>query len=399
MNFASCRMCTALVIAFFLLLMGAGPVATQDASPYDAAPRGTIPEPVPNRLQNADFECDNGGYYVAKNGRNEDILLPNGWTLLANGQVPVLSSARIYFEGPKGSCATDRKHVERISGRDSFFAASLDIETPPEPGKPFDIAIYQQVPAISGTAYSLSGWQLTLCGGSAVPNDCPGGHYMAKMLGIDPTGGTDINSPQIVWGDNRNNFVDDEGERIGWSNVRTSAMAANNLITVFARIDSPFRWHGNHGFIDALSLVQAPAAALQATTAQTGSAPGILVKLAWNGSLGSDIPTIGGSYKLLYDVQYWHPRNGVWRDLQEEHDGAGSMEFAALCTGEAYQFRVRARAEQPHGTGVWPNQRYPGVWSEPISVPIPFAGVLAPQQPQVVDRLYLPAISTAGRGC
>lgn len=399
MNSAHYRLCTVLMIAFFFLLIGAGPVATQSTQTGGTTPGGTVPGPVSNRLQNADFECDNGGYYVAKNGRNEDLLLPNGWTAAANGEVPMLSSARIYFEGPKGSCTTDRKHVERIAGRDSFFVSSLDIETPPDPGKPFDVAIYQQVPAISGTAYSLSGWQLTLCGGSAVPNDCPHGYYMAKLLGIDPSGGTDINSPQIVWSENRNNFVDDKDERIGWSNVRTSAVATNAIITVFARINSPFRWHGNHGFIDALSLVQAPIATLQVETAQTSGSPGLLATLRWNGSLGSDIPTIGGSHKLLYDVQYWHPANGDWRDLQEEYDGAGSMDFAAICTGETYQFRVRARAEQPHGTGVSPNQRYPGVWSEPVSVPVPSVATPAPTQMDADEHIYLPAVSTAGRGC
>ena len=399
MNFANCRMCAAFVIAFFLLLLGAGHGQSQgqEQTPVAGA-NGTVPGPIPNRLQNADFECDSGGYYVAKNGRGEDILLPNHWLLSANGELPILSSTRIWFEGPKGSCYTNNKNPERISGRDSVYVRSLDIETPPEPGKPFDAAIYQQVPANPGTAYSLSGWQLTLCGGSTMPNDCPAGYYMAKMLGIDPTGGTDINSPNIVWSENRSNFVDGNGERVGWSNVRTSAVAQSGIVTVFARINSPFRWHGNHGFIDALSLVEAPVASLQAITATLSSTQNLSVTLAWGGALGGDIPTIGGSFELLYDVQYWHPANGDWRDLQEDFAGAGSLNFTTRCTGAEYRFRVRARAEQPHGTGVSPNQRYPGVWSTPISVPVP-GETVAPPPLAGEERIYMPMIPTLGAGC
>jgi hypothetical protein len=316
----------------------------------------------------------------------------------ANGELPILSSTRIWFEGPKGSCYTNNKNPERISGRDSVYVRSLDIETPPEPGKPFDVAIYQQVPANPGTAYSFSGWQLTLCGGSTMPNDCPDGYYMAKLLGIDPTGGTDMNSPNVVWSENRNNFVGEDGGRIGWSNVRTSATAQSGVITVFARINSPFRWHGNHGFIDALALVESPVSSLQAVTATLSSSSNLSVTLTWNGALGADIPTIGGSYELLYDVQYWHRANGEWRDLQAGYAGAGSMNFTTRCTGEAYLFRARARAEQPQGTGVWPNQRFPGVWSEPISVPVPGSGITAP--PVAGDeRVYMPLIQTVGGGC
>lgn len=393
LNFAHWRTCAALVLAFFLLLLGARSGQTESAN-------STVPGPTPNRLTNADFECDNGGYYIAKNGRGEDILIPNGWFLAYNGEIPIVSSARIWFEGPKGSCYTDRKHVEKISGRDSLYVRSLDIETPPEPGKPFDVAIYQQVPANPGTAYSLSGWQLTLCGGSTMPNDCPDGYYMAKLLGIDPTGGTDMNSPNVIWSENRDNFVDGDGNRIGWSNVRTGATAQSGIITVFARINSPFRWHGNHGFMDALDLVEAPVSSLQATTSTLGSGQGISVKLAWDGTLASDIPTISNKYGLLFDVQYWHPRNGAWRDLQEDYAGSGSMDFTARCTGEDYLFRVRARAELPQGSGVWPNQRFPGVWSEPLPVAVPGDGNTTPPPPaQGSERIYMPQIATAVGGC
>ena len=337
---AHCRFSTALPLAFFLLLA----LSTQGrAQQADGAAGATLPG-MPNRLTNADFECDSGGYYSAQNSRGKTILIPNDWTMVSNGDSPDMKSARIWVV--KSCDTSSTKHVEKISGSDSFFVAVLDLETPPTPGKPFDVSIYQQVAAAAGVGYSLSGWQLTLCGGSnTVPkNDCPSDYYMAKMLGIDPTGGTDPNSPNVVWGENRNNFVDANNQRIGWSNVRTSTVAQGDKITVFARIHSPFQWHGNHGFIDALSLVQAPVATLNVTTSTLQTGAGVNVKLAWDGSLGADIPTIqGGNYQPLYDVEYWHGTNSAWRELQDGYSGAGSMEFAAALCGRLPVPRARAR--------------------------------------------------------
>jgi hypothetical protein len=392
MNFASCRSCSLLLFAFFLLLFGSRAAAQEQG----AAPSGgTVPSS--NRLQNASFECGSGGYYEAVNSRGETILLPNRWTLVANGDIPVLYSARIFFEKradkENGSCETRKAHVERIDGDDSALVRALDLETPPAPGKPFDVSLVQQIDAISGTAYSLSGWLLTLCGGSNVPNDCPDGVYMAKMLGVDPAGGSDPAAATVVWAENRNNFVDADDKRIGWSNVRTVAKAQAERITVFARVNSPFQWHGNHGFIDALSLVQAPTSSLDVVT-KTGT---VEVTLAWAGSLGPDIPTIaGGNFHLYFDVQYLHPANDGWRDLQSSHAGAGSMNFVARCTTGDYQFRVRARAEQPEGQGgVWPNQRYPGAWSTPVELPAQPPGDPPPPL-EGTDRVFLPAIGSVG---
>ncbi len=394
MNFANCKFCAALVAAFFLILALSGQGQAQNP---EAGAGATLPG-MPNRLTNADFECSDGGYYEATNSRGKTIQIPNNWTLAANGDVPDMKSARVWVV--KSCDIKSKEHVEKMSGYDSFFVGALDLETPPTPGKPFDVSIYQQVEAAPGVAYSLSGWQLTLCGGSnTVPkNDCPAGYYMAKMLGIDPTGGTDPNSPNVVWGENRNNFVDANNQRNGWSNVRTSALAQADKITVFARINSPYQWHGNHGFMDALSLVQAPLARLNVTTVPIEGGFGVNVKLAWEGSLGPDIPTIaGGNFLPEYDVQYWHAANRAWRELQDGYAGAGSMDFAARCAGE-YRFRVRARAEQPQGTGSKPNQRYPGVWSEPQVVTVPGGTDSGPAPlPEGAVRLYMPVLAAASR--
>jgi hypothetical protein len=230
---------------------------------------------------------------------------------------------------------------------------------------------------------------LSLCGGSAVPNDCPDGYYMAKMLGLDPTGGTDANAPSVRWIENRANFITPDGARVGWSNLSVSAQAEGATMTVFARINSPFRWHGNHGFIDALSLIRAPVVTLGELPA---TVEGDAVDLSWTGEQTPDVDVPGGTFQLLIDVQV-RPQEGTWRDLVAGGEGTGAMTFVAPCADTTYEFRVRARAEQREGDGVWPNQRYPGTWSTPQEVT--FDRVPAP--PAVgPHKAFMPLVRRAG---
>lgn len=408
MNFTSCRLCAPLLLAFFLLL------AAQNAF-GQARPQGAAEPPpaVPNRLVNAEFECGAGGYFsqtVPPRTPPREIdpnLIPNGWAMTHTQEVPGLSSARIFFEHERdssnGGCDTREAHVEKIGGDDSFYVRALDLETPPEPGKPFDVALLQQVEAVSGTAYSLSGWAVSLCGGSFVPSDCPSETYIAKMLGIDPTGGGDPWAGSVVWAEDRRNFWQPDVGRVGWVNLRVAATAQAPTVTVFARLDSPFQHHGNHGFIDALSLVQAPTATLTIVTPTAEISTAVnapyTATLTWDGALGPDIPTIAeGNYELLFDLEYWHPENDEWRPVAAGVEGAGSTVFQARCTGTTYQFRVRARAEQPEGErGVWPNQRYPGVWSPVVELSVPPA-VVPPMPDDLTVSIFLPAILAPG-GC
>src|SRR4051812_32921194 len=160
-------------------------LAVQAHARTEAATGGTIPVVAPN-LQNADFECTTG-YYTQTNAISKTIHIPNQWNFVAIAGTPRVQSARINFAHSCDGSA----HVERMSGIDSILIEAQDLEKPPAPGKPFDVAFYQQISATVGGAYSLSGWLLSLCGGSNVPNDCPKDVYMAKLLGIDPTGGID----------------------------------------------------------------------------------------------------------------------------------------------------------------------------------------------------------------
>lgn len=350
---------------------------------------GTIPVAAPE-VVNYDFECTTG-YYSQTNSIDKPVFAPIGWQMTILNGAPTVHSARIFFAKSCDGSA----HVERINGIDSIVIRAQDLETPPEPGKPFDVAFSQRISATVGGAYSLSGWLLSLCGGSATPSDCPEEVYIAKMIGIDPTGGNDPTADSVIWTENRRNFWE-KGKRVGWQQMTVSAKALEPTITIFARVNSPFRWHGNHAFIDALSLMRAPVAALTAPAIVTGTQ----VTLTWEGLLNDDIANIaGGTYELRFDIQSRLAGSESWADFQVDQAGPGSATFTAKCADSTYEFRIRARAEQPPApapAGAWPNHRYASIWREPISVqfksspppPVNNEPVEAPGP----FRLYLPQI-------
>ena len=138
------------------------------------------------------------------------------------------------------NCAN--RGVEKLEGDDALVMAAQDLETPPVPGKPFDALVYQQVAVTPGTSYSLSAWMVSFCGGTSNPSDCPSGYYIAKMFGVDPSGGTDPNAASVIWTEDRQNF-----NRARWVNLDLVATAQSSTMTVFARIRSPFQHHGNFG--------------------------------------------------------------------------------------------------------------------------------------------------------
>lgn len=377
---------TVLAVGLLWLLLGA---LTATATPTgQGLATSTIP-PYPSVLLNGAFECATG-YYSTTNAAGKRIYVPNDWQLVISEGAPKTHSTLLNFTK---NCAD--ANLEHIDGIDSILVEAQDLESPPAPGKPFDVSFYQQVTATVGGAYSLSGWLLSLCGGSKVPSDCPTEYYIAKMLGIDPTGGVDPLAESVVWVEDRRNFdFLENGERVGWVNLRTVAVAQTPTITLFARVASPFQWHGNHAFIDALSLVRSPAASLQLPAAVSGTA----VIVSWDAIQSPDVLEIpDGNYHLYVDVQVRHQDSESWTNWVNDHEGSGSRVFSAPCLDTSYEFRIRARAEQPAGEpGAWPNQRYPGVWSE--GVPVFFDAIDDTEEPVTPgpfeNPTYLPLVAT-----
>ncbi|HXF63554.1 MAG TPA: hypothetical protein VNK95_18170 [Caldilineaceae bacterium] len=354
----------------------------------------TIP-PVAPVLINGRMECELG-FTPGVNPIGKETTIPNGWTVLYVQGAPTVGSTRLTYA--RECNRSESVFIERTfgGGYDSLVVRSQDIETLPEPGKPFDIVLYQPISATVGGTYSLSGWMVTTCEDPPGSRTCPEGIYIAKAIGIDPLGGVDPDAGSVIWEENRRNFADPGYE--GWQNLRLGVRALAPTITVFARMTSPFQLRGNKGFMDEFSLVRAPVAALGPLPARVEA--GGQVTVTWTGLQSADVEAIGGTYALLFDVQTRHVGRepdgddaGEWRDWVIGERDRSSRVFTAKCVETSYQFRVRARAEQPDGSGgVAPNHRYPGVWSEPATVY--FAA--APPAPHSFDagdlRLYVPSL-------
>jgi hypothetical protein len=367
MRFVSVRLPIVLLTAAWLVGLSCS-AARADVGPGGAIPLANLAgAPV---LQNPGFECKVG--YVEG---GTWFGMPLGWTGVLMLGAPQLISVRIRWGG---GCDSN-KWVERLEGEDALLFRSEDLETPPEPGKPFDAAVYQRVAVIPGTAYSLSGWMVSFCGGSATPSSCPTDNYMEKLLGIDPTGGGDPLAPSVIWVGDRRNFTETR-----WLNLRLAATAQSDQLTVFGRIRSPFQWHGNHAFVDGFSLVRAPTAYFVGSPAAVGANE---ARVEWNGAQSPDVLAIPeGQYHLFFDIQYRIGSQGAWIDWLTDRPAESATFTANGCAGvQTYAFRVRSRAEQINGVGAFPNHRYPGVWSEPASVVLGSPVVCIP-------RAYLPLV-------
>ena len=104
-------------------------------------------------------------------------------------------------------------------------------------GGTFTAGIYQQVPNVTpGVAYQASiGW--AACN---VTN-------AERKLGIDPTGGADPASPNIVWGASCS-------DKTRMPNLTVSAVAQSTTITVFLRVHHPTSYGADQYFLDAVGL-------------------------------------------------------------------------------------------------------------------------------------------------
>jgi hypothetical protein len=385
-----------------LLLMVAGAALAQ------AEPDQTVADGAPV-LTNPGFECDLGAY-TTTSPAGSVVRIFSGWSYTTLVGDPDVQSTRMFVHRkshPEDPCAGETDFVEKQEGRDSQVVFARDLEKSPLPGKPFDVVVFQRVSVTVGVDYSVSGWFVSLCGGTA--NDCPDGFYIAKMLGVSAVGGSDPLAPDVIWIENRRPHSEKDGTRIGWQNLYTSVIAtatasisATNVaigastmptltsITIFTRLNSPFQWHGNHGFIDAISVVRAPTVTLAPLPTSTLA---ISLPLSWSSSLGPDIPAIpSGNYRALVDLQVRHTPSGTWRSLLENGAASGALVFTPPCRAATYQFRTRVLAEQVDGEpGASPNHRYPGSWNEPVAVF--FASQpISPTLPAGEHLLYLPVV-------
>jgi hypothetical protein len=141
--------------------------------------------------------------------------------------------------------------IFRLTGYDDFPEAHEGIHSQRiwSDGTGFIAGIYQQVPGVTpGVAYKA--WVVW----AAVRSSGTDEFIMGRKIGIDPYGGTDPRSPDIVWSPEIWGYYKKQYELI----LNVSAVAQAETITVFLRVDN----HVTHGqdqvFFDEVFLIVDP---------------------------------------------------------------------------------------------------------------------------------------------
>lgn len=176
---------------------------------------------------------------------------------VAQGQVPSGWTPYVL----RGSLAMDPA-VDTFWGAPSFRMWS--------DGDIFLAGIYTQVGGLTpgATYYASIGW--------GAPDPPDGGNF-GRRLGIDPTGGTDPNSPNVVWGPEwrgPGKVLNDSNP--GYPNIDVSAVAKGSTVTVFVKVDHNYSTGQDEIFIDAVGLYQdagVPVAAATNTPKPVAAAP------------------------------------------------------------------------------------------------------------------------------
>lgn len=209
----------------------------------------------------------------------------------------------------------------------------------------FSAGLYQQITGVTpGVPYGAKAAMLTFFESSAPPTH---DGTMQKLVGIDPYGGTDANSPNIVWS------PVDAHDEAPWVDERVAAVAQASSITLFVRVNCLYPVShpslDNQVFIDAVMLAQAPT--VSASSPPVSHSPTFTV--TWDN--GQAAP---GGYIVKYDVQYKDDVNNTWI-LWQDRTRDTSAQFTGIM-GRTYTFRARAYERYT----AWYEIRLVGAWSD-----------------------------------
>ena len=208
----------------------------------------------------------------------------------------------------------------------------------------FDAGIYQQIAVIPGQDYGFDIGMVTFWRGPGYP-DSDG--LMSRQVGIDPFGGTDPTSSNIIWSDPNANDK-------AWVYMDVAATAQTMTMTVFAKVQAPENESVNHTDLN-MVYFDAAHADLAPSTTLTTSLSGTTVNLAWSGQASPDWSLKG------YEAQYKEQSAQDWTVLQAKDSTNTGDSFVGLA-GHTYQ--VRVRSWQTMATGYNSDIDMPGVWQE-----------------------------------
>jgi hypothetical protein len=197
----------------------------------------------PNLLQNPGFELP----YAASIPGKENCLIAVPW-LAWYTQGPPDRTSQGYLLAPEYKASTrNDAPLNRVHGGElaqQYFHSFGN----------FQAGVYQVVQKVTpGALLRLQIWGMTWscdreskgnCGNASSGDPSP----MHLRIGIDPTGGTDPFSSNIVWSTEVNSWDT-------WTLLQVEATAVNSTITVFAYAYPDYRSQDNNVYLDDASLV------------------------------------------------------------------------------------------------------------------------------------------------
>ena len=204
----------------------------------------------------------------------------------------------------------------------------------------FDAGVYQPVNGLTrGNGYKFFIKMTTFWRG---PGHEDSDGVMIKQVGIDPYGGADPTSNDVIWSKT------DANDK-AWVGMEVAATAETGTMTVFAKVQAPENDSDNHSDLDMVYFEDARLEFLLPgpTTTLTATTNGLVVNLNWSS------PAPGSTIKG-YEVQYRDQAGGDWLTLQGKTEKSTSGSF----TGQAgHTYAIRARTWQTDG-----NLDLPGLW-------------------------------------
>ncbi len=209
----------------------------------------------------------------------------------------------------------------------------------------FDGGVYQQISGVTpGTTYGFDIAMVTYWRGPGYP-DSDG--IMVKQVGIDPYGGIDATSSNIVWSDTDSNDK-------AWVYMDVAATAQAGTVTIFAKVQAPENDSFNHTDLD-MVYFDAAYADLAPTAAVIASNSGTTINANWSGNAAPGWSIDG------YEVQYKDQAGGDWITLQNKNQQDTHKSF----TGQAgHSYTVRVRPWQAKSESYNSHIDMPGIWVE-----------------------------------
>lgn len=183
-----------------------------------------------------------GPYGIIKNGGFEegfygwgpnDSQVPNGWQpfVIQDPSAPPQFKDSAAFGG----------FVERLDGDHALIIWSHWV--------PFDAGVFQQVQVTPGTGYVLQVEWAPMQSFNPEQGGKVDGDYIARVVGLDPIGGTDPNAPTVVWCEELW-----KQKRATKDRLKVSAVAQSGTMTVFLRVKNPQPHGQDQVFFDVVSL-------------------------------------------------------------------------------------------------------------------------------------------------